>query len=45
MENMIGADAERWHDLLGDPGAHLHIYGKATAWSGRKIGHVTRIVR
>jgi len=45
MENLIGAEADRWPDLLAEPGAHLHLYGKGTARPGRKMGHVTRIMR
>ncbi|MCW3837504.1 5-(carboxyamino)imidazole ribonucleotide synthase [Sphingomonas canadensis] len=45
MENLIGADADRWHDILADPGAHLHLYGKHEARPGRKMGHVTRVTR
>ena len=40
MENLIGnAD----HAALGDPAAHLHLYGKRDARPGRKMGHVTRV--
>lgn len=45
MENLIGADADRWADLLAEPGAHLHLYGKGEARPGRKMGHVTRVRR
>ena len=45
MENLIGDDADRWAELLAEPSAHLHLYGKGTARPGRKMGHVTRIVR
>jgi 5-(carboxyamino)imidazole ribonucleotide synthase len=45
MENLIGDEAARWEDLLGEPGAHLHLYGKHEARPGRKMGHVTRVVR
>ena len=45
MENLIGADADRWAALLAEPGAHLHLYGKGTARPGRKMGHVTRVSR
>ena len=45
MENLIGDEADRWAALLAEPGAHLHLYGKGTARPGRKMGHVTRIVR
>jgi 5-(carboxyamino)imidazole ribonucleotide synthase len=30
-----------WHDVLALPGAHLHLYGKASARPGRKMGHLT----
>ena len=30
-----------WHAVLKHPGAHLHLYGKREARSGRKMGHVT----
>jgi 5-(carboxyamino)imidazole ribonucleotide synthase len=43
MENLIGSDADRWAELLAEPGAHLHLYGKGTARPGRKMGHVTRV--
>lgn len=43
MENLIGADVERWRDLVGKPDAHLHLYGKAETRPGRKMGHVTWI--
>ncbi|MGE4281026.1 MAG: 5-(carboxyamino)imidazole ribonucleotide synthase [Magnetospirillum sp.] len=43
MTNLIGSDVDRWLDFLKEPGAKLHLYGKAEARSGRKMGHVTRI--
>ncbi len=43
MENLIGDDAEAWLAYLQEPGAHLHLYGKAEARPGRKMGHVTRL--
>jgi 5-(carboxyamino)imidazole ribonucleotide synthase len=45
MENLIGAEVERWPELVAEPGAHLHLYGKDEARPGRKMGHVTRITR
>ena len=45
MENLIGDEWERWPDLVAEPGAHLHLYGKREARSGRKMGHVTRLHR
>ena len=31
----------RWSEVLGDPGIHLHLYGKREARRGRKMGHLT----
>jgi 5-(carboxyamino)imidazole ribonucleotide synthase len=45
MENLIGADAERWAELMAEPGAFVHLYGKSEWRPGRKMGHVTRLVR
>lgn len=41
MENLIGAEVERWAELFADPTAHVHIYGKRDVRAGRKMGHVT----
>lgn len=30
-----------WNEVLALPGAHLHLYGKAGARRGRKMGHLT----
>ncbi len=43
MHNLIGEDAGKWAALLAETGAHLHLYGKAQARPGRKMGHVTRV--
>jgi len=43
MDNLIGKDVERWPELIAEPGAHLHLYGKGEARAGRKMGHVTRL--
>ena len=45
MENLIGDEVNRWPELVSERGAHLHIYGKGEARPGRKMGHVTRVVR
>ena len=45
MENLIGGEVERWPELVAERGAHVHIYGKGEARPGRKMGHVTRVVR
>jgi 5-(carboxyamino)imidazole ribonucleotide synthase len=50
MLNLLGdlwlrdAGRERapdWAAVLSLPGAHLHLYGKANARAGRKMGHLT----
>jgi len=43
MTNLLGEDIAAWPALLAEPGAHLHLYGKAEARPGRKMGHVTRL--
>ena len=44
MHNLIGDEADGWLDILSDPTAHLHLYGKPEARPGRKMGHVTRLL-
>ena len=44
MENLIGDDILRTAELLAEPDLILHLYGKAEARPGRKMGHFTRIV-
>ena len=43
MRNLVGDQADSWHELLAESGACLHLYGKDEARPGRKMGHVTRI--
>ena len=43
MENLIGDDIDRVPDLARDPVTALHLYGKAEARKGRKMGHVNRV--
>jgi 5-(carboxyamino)imidazole ribonucleotide synthase len=45
MENLIGGETEGWAEILADPRAHLHLYGKGEGRPGRKMGHVTRVFR
>ncbi|WP_363347550.1 5-(carboxyamino)imidazole ribonucleotide synthase [Methylocystis echinoides] len=45
MQNLIGADVDRWADILREDGACLHLYGKTESRPGRKMGHVTRVKR
>ena len=44
MRNIVGDDALNAHTILAEAGEpHLHLYGKAEAREGRKMGHVTRV--
>jgi 5-(carboxyamino)imidazole ribonucleotide synthase len=44
MKNLVGPEeAALWPRILGMPGFIPHLYGKAEARPGRKMGHVTRL--
>jgi 5-(carboxyamino)imidazole ribonucleotide synthase len=43
MTNLLGDEVEQWTTLAGKPDARLHLYGKAEARPGRKMGHVNRV--
>jgi 5-(carboxyamino)imidazole ribonucleotide synthase len=43
MENLIGDDVGRATALAAEPGVQIHLYGKAEARPGRKMGHVNRV--
>jgi 5-(carboxyamino)imidazole ribonucleotide synthase len=43
MKNLIGEAANEWPDILREPAAKLHLYGKHVR-PGRKMGHVTRVI-
>jgi 5-(carboxyamino)imidazole ribonucleotide synthase len=43
MINLIGDDVNAWRELAAEPGTAVHLYGKAEARPGRKMGHVTRL--
>jgi len=44
MKNLVGPEAlNLWTDILASPGLIPHLYGKAEARTGRKMGHVTRL--
>jgi 5-(carboxyamino)imidazole ribonucleotide synthase len=45
MENLIGEDLARIPELAREASVSIHLYGKAEAKPGRKMGHVNRIVR
>ena len=43
MTNLLGAEAHDWPVIAAEPDARLHLYGKADARPGRKMGHVNRV--
>jgi 5-(carboxyamino)imidazole ribonucleotide synthase len=44
MKNLIGPEGVAlWPEILRTPGLIPHLYGKAEARPGRKMGHVTRV--
>ena len=45
MENLIGDDIDRLPDWLAQSDTQVHLYGKAEARPGRKMGHVNIIRR
>ncbi len=44
MTNLLGGEADAWLEILTDPRAKLHLYGKTEARPGRKMGHVNRLL-
>jgi 5-(carboxyamino)imidazole ribonucleotide synthase len=45
MDNLIGDEGDGWREILADTAARLHLYGKGEPRPGRKMGHVTRLLR
>jgi 5-(carboxyamino)imidazole ribonucleotide synthase len=45
MENLIGDEVFRAPELAAEDNLVLHLYGKAEARPGRKMGHFTRLVK
>ncbi|MBV1706413.1 MAG: 5-(carboxyamino)imidazole ribonucleotide synthase [Hyphomicrobiales bacterium] len=45
MINLIGEAVESWAEHLADPEALLQLYGKRETRPGRKMGHVTKVMR
>jgi 5-(carboxyamino)imidazole ribonucleotide synthase len=44
MKNLVGeTETAMWPEILACPGLIGHLYGKAEARAGRKMGHVTRL--
>ncbi len=44
MVNLIGGEVHDWLTLAGEAGTFVHLYGKAEARDGRKMGHVNRVL-
>lgn len=45
MRNLIGPEGmAAWPRLVATPGVVAHLYGKASARPGRKMGHATRLL-
>ncbi|MBR0649725.1 5-(carboxyamino)imidazole ribonucleotide synthase [Roseomonas terrae] len=45
MRNLIGPEGlDAWPRLLREPGVVPHLYGKAEARAGRKMGHANRLL-
>lgn len=44
MTNLIGDDLAQVPAISTETGARIHLYGKAEARPGRKMGHVTRVL-
>ena len=44
MTNLLGDEVVAWREILADPEAKLHLYGKHEPRPGRKMGHVTRLM-
>jgi len=43
MTNLLGDEIDQWSKLAPKADARLHLYGKAEARPGRKMGHVNRV--
>ncbi len=42
MDNLLGEDMDSLEVLANKAGLHIHLYGKATAKAGRKMGHTNQ---
>lgn len=45
MTNLIGDDIDELNSWLAKPHVLVHLYGKAESRPGRKMGHVTQLLR
>ena len=42
-DHLLNVTAEQWRSVFEMPQVHVHMYGKAEARIGRKMGHITAI--
>ena len=42
MDNLLGEDMDSFEMLANKAGLHVHLYGKAEAKTGRKMGHTNQ---
>jgi 5-(carboxyamino)imidazole ribonucleotide synthase len=42
-DHLLNVSAEQWRLVFEMPQVHVHMYGKAEARIGRKMGHITAI--
>lgn len=45
MSNLLGTESDAWFDLAARGDCVPHLYGKSEARDGRKMGHITQILR
>ena len=45
MQNLIGDDINTVAEWASQPNVLIHLYGKSEARPGRKMGHVTRLIK
>lgn len=45
MINLLGDEWKLWEEYAHNPEAHVHLYGKTESRPGRKMGHVTMVLR
>jgi len=45
MSNLLGAEADGWADVAAQADCIPHLYGKSETRDGRKMGHITQILR
>jgi len=43
MTNLLGDDVNDWEKLAREKATYVHLYGKAEARPGRKMGHVNKL--